>query len=127
MKGNSQEWFDGEILQSIALRDKVFRKYKRRKWNVDKKIYDEARNKSHRLILLKKRKYFENKLKQNIAKPKDLWKTLKLLGLSKNVSVVQKNAIYSNLAESLLKILPNSPNKFDMNSVANITKKITKR
>ena len=77
--------------------------------------------------MLKKRKYFENKLKQSIAKPKDLWKTLKLLGLSKNVSVVQKNAIYSNLAESLLKILPNSPNKFDMNSVANITKKITKR
>ena len=75
----------------------------------------------------KKRKYFENKLKENIAKPKDLWKTLKLLGLSKNVSVVQKNAIYSNLAESLLKILPNSPNKFDMNSVANITKKRTKR
>ena len=44
----------------------------------------------------KKREYFENKLKENIAKPKDLWKTLKSLGLSKNFSVVQANAIEDN-------------------------------
>ena len=90
------------------------------------------------LILQKKKKeYFENKLKENIAKPKDLWKTLKSLGLSKNFSVVQTNAVednkhlkydlksvaqtfskfYSNLAESLLNNLSNSPNKFDINSV----------
>ena len=37
----------------------------------------------------KKREYFENKLKENIAKPKDLWKTLKSLGLSKNFTVVE--------------------------------------
>ena len=24
VKGNSQEWFDGEVLESIALRDKLF-------------------------------------------------------------------------------------------------------
>ena len=67
----------------------------------------------------------------------NLWKTLKSLGLSKHFSVVQtktnednkclkcdvKSAtktfakFYSNLAESLLKSLPNSPNKFDMNSL----------
>ena len=61
----------------------------------------------------------------------------KSLGLSKNLYVVLTNAIednkhlkydlksvahtfakfYSNLAESLLKNIPNSPNKFDMNSV----------
>ena len=44
----------------------------------------------------KKREYFENKLKENIAKPKDLWKTRKSLGLSKNFSVVQANAIEDN-------------------------------
>ena len=72
VKGNSQEWFDGEVLESIALRDKLFKKFKRSKLNVDKEIYNKARNKSHRLIL-QKREYFENKLKENIAKPKDLW------------------------------------------------------
>ena len=40
--------------------------------------------------------YFENKLKENIAKPKDLWKTLKSLNLSKTFSVVQTNAIQDN-------------------------------
>ena len=144
VKGNSQEWFDGEVLESIALRDKLFKKFKRSKLNVDKEIYNKARNKSHRLNLQKKREYFENKLKENIAKPKDLWKTLKSVGLSKTFSVVQANAIednkhlkyelksvaqtfakfYSNLAESLLKNLPNSPNKFDINSVHHYYKNI---
>ena len=70
VKGTSQEWFDGEVLESIALRDKLFKKFKRSKLNVDNEIYNKARNKSHRLILPKKREYSENKLKENIAKPK---------------------------------------------------------
>ena len=39
----------------------------------------------HRLILQKKREYFENRLKENIAEPNDLWKTLQSLGLSKKI------------------------------------------
>ena len=55
VKGNSQEWFDDEVPESIAPRDKLFKKYKHGKLNVDKEIYNKARNKSHRLILQKKR------------------------------------------------------------------------
>ena len=44
----------------------------------------------------KKREYFEKKLKEKIAKPNDLWKTLKSLGLSKKVSVVQTNSTEDN-------------------------------
>ena len=85
----------------------------------------------------RKKEFFENKLKENIAKPNDLWKTLKSIGLSKKFSVVQTNAVednkhlkydlksvaqtfakfYFNLAESLLKNLPNYPNKFDIKTV----------
>ena len=54
VKDNSQEWFEGEVLESIALRDKLFQKFKRSKLNVDKQNYNNARNKSHRLILKKK-------------------------------------------------------------------------
>ena len=50
---NSEEWFDGEILESIALRDKLFKKLERSKLNVDKEIYKNARNKLYRLILQK--------------------------------------------------------------------------
>ena len=56
VKGNSQEQFDGEVLESIALRDKLFKKFKRSKLNVDKEIYNKVRNRSHRLILQKKKK-----------------------------------------------------------------------
>ena len=31
VKGNSQEWFDGEALESIALRDKLFNKFQHSK------------------------------------------------------------------------------------------------
>ena len=55
VKGNSQEWFDGEVLESIALRDKHFKKFKSSKLNVDKEIYNKKHNKSYRLILQKKR------------------------------------------------------------------------
>ena len=56
VNGNSQEWFDGEVLASIALGDKI-KKFRRSKLNkdVDKEIYNKAHNKSHRWILQKKR------------------------------------------------------------------------
>ena len=77
----------------------------------------------------------KKKLKENIGKPKDLWKTL----ISKDFSVVQTNAIEDNkrlkydlksVAQtfekfySLLKNLPNSPSKCDMDSVCQYCKNI---
>ena len=44
----------------------------------------------------RKKEFFENKLKENIAKPNDLWKTLKSIGLLKKFSVVQTNAVEDN-------------------------------
>ena len=52
---NSEEWFGGEVLESIALRDKLFKKLERSKLNLDKEIYKNARNKLYRLILQKKK------------------------------------------------------------------------
>ena len=44
LKGNSKEWFDVEVLESIALRDKLFQKFKHGNLNVDKEIYNKARS-----------------------------------------------------------------------------------
>ena len=63
--------------------------------NLDKEIYNKAGEKSHELIFQKKQ-YCKIKLREHIVKPKDFWKTLKSLGLSKNFSVVQTNAIEDN-------------------------------
>ena len=64
VKGNSQNWFDGEVLESIALRDKLFKKFNHSKLNVDKEIYNKARNKSHRLILRKKKTVLRKQIKR---------------------------------------------------------------
>ena len=38
VKVDSQKWFDGEVLEIIALRDKLFKKFKCIKLNVNKEI-----------------------------------------------------------------------------------------
>ena len=63
VKCNSQEWFDGEVLESIALRDKLFKKFNSSKLNVDKEIYNKAHKKSHRLILKKKKRVLQKQIK----------------------------------------------------------------
>ena len=83
VKNNSQDWFDGEVAEKIAIRDKLFKKFKKSKLHVDKDLYREARNNVESIIKSKKKTYFEDKLKENIGKPKELWKTLNDLGLTK--------------------------------------------
>ena len=60
------------------------------------KIRDRERDRERQRETEREREYFENKLKENIATPKDLWKTIKSFGLSKKFSVVQTNAIVHN-------------------------------
>ena len=54
VKDNSQEWFDGKVIERKALRGKLFKKFKLSKLNVNKEIYNKARKKLHILILRKK-------------------------------------------------------------------------
>ena len=79
----------------ISIRDKLFKKFKSSRLNIDWEIYKEARNDVQRTIKQKKKRCFEEKLSENIAKPKELWQTLKSLGLpsKKNspLSVCLKN------------------------------------
>ena len=70
VKGNSQEWFNGDVLESITLRDKLYKKFKRSKLNADKEIYNKARNKLHRLILQKKKKKKKKRVLQKQIKRK---------------------------------------------------------
>ena len=67
------------------MRDKVF---KNSCLYVDEDNYKEVRNELQKLICAKKKSYFEIKLTQNIIKAKELWKSLKSLGLKIERSVV---------------------------------------
>ena len=55
VKNNSQEWYDGEIAEKIAARDKLFKKFKKSKLHIDKDLFKEARNSVVNLIKKKKR------------------------------------------------------------------------
>ena len=53
-------------------------------------MYKNARKQVQHLIKSKKTTFYENKLKENIGKPNELWKTLKSLGLSSKRSSTPK-------------------------------------
>ena len=70
IKNTSNEWFDKQISEKLSIRDKLFKKYKSSRLNIDREIYKEARNDVQRTIRQKKKQYLEEKLSENIAKPK---------------------------------------------------------
>ena len=97
------------------------------------------------LIAKMKKEFVENKLKECIGKPKDLWKAIKSLGLpSKSgrciVGALTENQIvkhdtksilktfkrfYSNLAGNLLAQLPKSPNRYTIKFISYYYKKLS--
>ena len=55
-----------------SIRDKLFKKFKSSRLNIDWEICNEARSKVQKSIKQKKKKYLEEKLSENIAIPKEL-------------------------------------------------------
>ena len=144
VKGNSKEWFDSVVSEGINNRDKLFKKFKKSRLPLDQENYKKARYEVKKLIAEKKRNYFETKLIENIGKPKELWKTLKALGLPNKVSIATINALkddkvvkydpksiskvfqtfFTNMAKTLLQKLPPPPNKYGIDSVKKIYKNL---
>ena len=137
IKNGSKEWFDEEILEEIEKRDKLLAKFKKSRQPSDSQNYKIARNKVQGMIKKKQKNFIAEKLNQNIGKPKELWKSLKSLGLpskqqSSSTICLEKDGIlsfdhkanaeifkdfYSNLASDLVKKLPNPPNKIGTGTV----------
>ena len=59
VKGRTKDWFDGEIMERIKNRDKLLKKYKKSKLEVDHQIYIEAKSVASSLIKSKKSNYFK--------------------------------------------------------------------
>ena len=137
VKNNTEEWVDEDVLEGIRIRDKKFTKFKKTRLHIDDINYRKARNHLQKLIRKKKRNYITTKLNENIGKPKELWKSLKSLGLPSKKGTPSKICLekegkvsfdpktnveilkdfYSNLATDLVNKLPRPTNKFGMNSV----------
>ena len=93
IKDRLQDWFDAQIIEKVNERDKLFKKFKTSRLHVDKDNYKGARNEVQKLIHTKEKAYFESKLTENIGKPKELWKSLKSLGLKFERSISNINCL----------------------------------
>ena len=83
VKANSKPWFDNQIVSAIQRRDKLYKKFKHSGLETDKDNFKVAKMHLKKMILKKKKSYFEEKLGENRSKPKELLrKTLRSLGLS---------------------------------------------
>ena len=76
VKSYSHDWFDGEILDKVILRDKGLKKFKDPRLNIDEQLYKEAKTNVYKLIKNQKRDFYQEKLRENFGKPKELWKPL---------------------------------------------------
>ena len=128
VKGNTQKWFDGEVLEKLNLRNELFKKFNKSRLHTDKELYKKSKCDALKLIMSKKQAFFEEKLSETIGKSKELWESLKSLGMpnkrynfnsieendtltydTRSISKIFKH-FFLNLAKSLLIKLPNPPN-----------------
>ena len=134
---NMQEFFDREIAELIHARKTLFLKFKKSMLHIDEENYEKVRNQLQNLIRKKKIEFYETNLRKKVNKPKDLWKTLKSMGLpskvvtassiclkDKNeiVFIATKNCSYfkkyfSSLPHNLVSKLPLSPNIFSESKI----------
>ena len=142
VKGNSKEWFDSVVSEGINNRDKLFKKFKKSRLPLDQENYKKARYEVRKLIAEEKRNCWETKLTENIDTPKELWKTLKALGLPNKVSIATINTLkddkvvkydpkfiskvfqtfFANMAITWLQKLPPPPNNYGIDSINHFTK-----
>ena len=113
-------------------------KFKKSNLHIDEKNYKKVKYQVQNLIRKKKREFYETNLRQKINKPKELWKTLKFMGLpskavtASNICLKDKNEIvfnatkncsisknyFSSLAHNLVSKLPLAPNIFTESIIA---------
>ena len=119
-------------------------KFKKSRQYEDNLKYKKPPNNVQALIKKKKRNFVNGKLEDNIGKPKELWKTLKSLGLSEKSKTSSKICLgndrnlsfdpktnaetfmifFSNLAKNLVNKLPIAPNRFGLDTVKNYYEKL---
>ena len=61
MKGNTQKWFDGKVLEKLNSRDKLFQKFKKSSLLIDKELYKKVKYEALKMIATKKASHFKKK------------------------------------------------------------------
>ena len=144
VKGNTQKWFDSEVLEELNTRGKLFQKFKKSRLHINKELFNKVKYEALKLTETKKQAFVKEKVSESIGKPKELWEFLKYLGMpnktlisnfnmmedndtltydTRSISKVFKN--FSSLPESLLIKLSNPLDKYNLESVINYNSSFT--
>ena len=97
MKANTQNWLDGEVLEKLNSRDKVFQKFKKFRLHIGKELSKKAKYEALKVtVTTKKQPFFKEKISESIGNSTELWESLKYLGMPKetlisNFSVMEDN------------------------------------
>ena len=59
MKGNTQTWFDGEVLEKLNLRNKLFQKFKKFRLHIIKESYKISKYDAIKLIASKNKNFLK--------------------------------------------------------------------
>ena len=59
VKGNTQKWFDGEVLEKLNSRDKPFQKFEKSRLHIDEELFKKAKYEALKLIATKKQVFFK--------------------------------------------------------------------
>ena len=62
IKGDTQNWFDGEVLQKLSLREKIFKKIERTRLHNDKELNKKTKYYPLKFIPAKKQAVFDKVL-----------------------------------------------------------------
>ena len=71
LKANSKPWFDNKIVSAIQRRDKLYKMLKHSGLETDKDHFKVAKMHLQKMILKKKKSYFEEELGKKWDKPKN--------------------------------------------------------
>ena len=70
VKQGSPDWLDGEVLVKIGIRDKLLKKFRKSKLQIDKNLYHEARDTVQKLVKSKKNVFItRNNSKTTLVSP----------------------------------------------------------
>ena len=70
VKWNTQKWFDGEDLEKLNSRDKLFQKFKKFRLHIDKQLFKKAKYEVLKLIATKNRLFLKKKPQKALVNQK---------------------------------------------------------
>ena len=85
-------------MKNINTRDKLFKRFKKSRFHIDKELYKKAKYNTLKVIAAKKRAFFDDKLSECIRKLKELWEISKSLDMSKKIVILNFNEVGTNNA-----------------------------